>query len=528
MREYRRSLDAIVDSNGVGIRSGRTMRENIDYIVGSKGVLNDGNDNAELKICIANVNDSPEEALNALRAWRATAPEAAKYWPAMVRALIYTTPEAEPLSREVIDGIVSLDAADTRHLALRRLPRGLAGVLDAEVVVSRVGLSIADACTVANVDECIELLLSLAEHALGAFEQAVRPETKVGYQVHWMRPLGDSMRKPLAHIVFAIVSSLPASTVDRIALFRRLWAWLRQGWLDEFRYVKFDNEGAHRSEPHERIASILNTKEAANEAVKVLREETKTVQGSPTFRPLLFALLAQLDDPDALREALPASPTWQHHAMIASAYEKCGRGADAVAYLKTLRESADRDALLQRLLRETTTPDEAFASERPHPSNLDALMKRYGKSRQELVVVGVERMRRGEEDQWLDFLVREAEWKQALVVTKGADPECVLRILSTPLPQTQAHELARTCLEHVLDTKKVWRDAARAKEVVALLVNKTVELAPDAKARNKAMKQARTRTDKVIQKSADFFVRELAFALDEALLRHEAHFQPAG
>jgi hypothetical protein len=131
-------------------------------------------------------------------------------------------------------------------------------------------------------------------------------------------------------------------------------------------------------------------------------------------------------------------------------------------------------------------------------------------------------MRRGEENDWLEFLVRESEWKRALLATKAADPELVLRLLASALPPATAHELARTCLEHVLDTKKVWPNATRAKEVVALLLNQTLTLAPDAKSRAKALKQAHSRVDKVIAKSTDFFTRELAFALEDALTKHEA------
>jgi hypothetical protein len=497
------------------------MFDSLNYIVMSRRVIDDGYGLTTLKEHIAHVNSSHAQAVEAIRTWRSTDPEAARIWPFFLGGLLYTPHAVPELDEALLDAITAL--ASDAPSALRRVPKGLASVMDAEVVVRRLSESLGTLSGTEDARVRIEHLASLAEHALQAFDQAVRPETKVGYQQHWLRDLASSMRQPLAHILLGIVRALPQASVDRSALFSRLWAWLRMGWLDEFRYVKFDATSvARHNDWSDEIASILDTREALQEAVKVLRAETKTVQASPTFRPLLFALFTRLEDPDAMVEALPASPEWQRHEAIVHAYEKQGRSADAITYLNSLRASPDKDALLRRLLRETASPEEAFASEHPHPSNLAALMERYGKTKSELIDVGLERMRRGEENDWLEFLVRESEWKRALLATKAADPELVLRLLTTALPPATAHELARTCLEHVLDTKKVWSNATRAKEVVALLLNQTLALAPDAKSRAKALKQARSRVDKVIAKSTDFFTRELAFALEDALTKHEA------
>lgn len=500
------------------------MIDTLDEISLCRKMIDDGYGFTRLKEHIQFVNASPEQTVEALRTWRATNPEAARIWPFLLGGLLYTPRAVPPLDDSLLDAITALDT-QTNHTpaALRRLPKGLASVFDAEVVVTRLSQSLATLLDTPDATTRVEHLASLAEHALQAFDQAVRPETKVVYQQHWMRDLASSMRTPLAHIVDSIVTALQEANVDRGALFLRLWAWLRMGWLDEFRYVKFDPRVvARQSDWSGHIASILDTNEAVQSAVNVLRGETKTVQASPTFRPLLFTLLSRLEEPDAMKEALPASPTWRHHEAIANAYEKRERPDEAIAYLKSLRESPDRDACLQRLVRATASADDAFATERPHPANLHVLMSRYGKTQSELIDVGIERMRRGEADDWLDFLVLQREWKRALLVTKHADAENVLRLLDTDLPRTAAHDLARTALEHAFDARAVWPDAARAKESIARLLERALHFAADAKARTKVLKQTRTRTQRVITKGSDFFTRELAFALDEAITEHEA------
>jgi len=96
------------------------MRASIDHIVGSQGVVDDGHDNALLKISIAHVNDRPSEALEALRVWRDTEPEARARWPSILRALLYITADVEPLSRGVLDGVDALEASATGPPALPR------------------------------------------------------------------------------------------------------------------------------------------------------------------------------------------------------------------------------------------------------------------------------------------------------------------------------------------------------------------------------------------------------------------------
>lgn len=492
------------------------MIESVDYIIGSRGVIDDGYGLAQLKEHVAHVNRNPAPTLERVRSLRATTPDAAKYWPAWLGALLYLAETVEQLSDELVDGLVSLDP-DPKHVALRRLPAGLANVLDAEVVFRRVNRGLAELRTLTPLEHRIDALASLAEHALNAFDRAMRPDTKVGYQVHWLRPFADSMRTPLANILDQILRDVPTSNLNRQALFRRLWAWLRQGWLDQFRWV---STVPSAGEAHLRLAAMLETKADLEDAVALLRAETKTVQESPTFRPLLFELLSRLDDADGMRVALPASPTWAHHEAIVRAYEKLGQPDQAVTFLKTLRESAERNARLAKLLA-TTSQDEAFALERPLPSNLDSLGQRYAKSRTELIAVGLERMRPEYAKDWLAFLVREADWAHATMVAERANPEQVLALLTPSVPAAAAYELARTALEHLFDARHAWVDAERAKQVVRELFAKTLELVPDAKARAKVLKQARTRTNKVISKSSDFFTRELAFTLDEALAAHE-------
>lgn len=496
--------------------------DTIEAIVMSRQVIDDGNGMHALKLDIEAIERAPEEALEAIRQWRASTPDAEKYWPRMLGGLLYTPHAVAPLSDAFLDALVSLDVDDPRPLALRRLPAGLASTFDAEVALARMERGLSELQSEPHVEARIEGLASLAEHALGAFDQSVRPETKVAYKQHWMRALKDSMRAPLATLLDRILQGTEASHSDRGALFLRLWTWLRQGWLDELRYIK---TLPHSPEPlgdwSLRLARLPGSDDAVRAVVRQLQQETKTVQASPTFRPLLFALLTQLDDAEAMRAALPAGPQWAHHKAITSAFEKRGQAADAIAYLKTLRASVERDDALARLLRADATEDEAFASERPHPSNLDALMARYKKTKSELIDVGIERMRKTEVRDWLDHLVLHQDWKRALLLVKQANAEDVLRLLDTSLPSAASYDLARTALEHAFDARAVWPDAARAKEVIGMLLTKTLQFAPDAKARAKVRKQTRTRTQKVITKGTDFFTRELAFALEDALDKHE-------
>jgi len=118
--------------------------------------------------------------------------------------------------------------------------------------------------------------------------------------------------------------------------------------------------------------------------------------------------------------------------------------------------------------------------------------------------------------------VRHQDWKRALLVIKFANAEDVLRVLKLDLPPAATHDIARTALEHAFDLRAVWPDAERAKEVVCILLEKALGAAPDPQARIKTLKQARARTQRVIAKGGDFFMRELAFALDDVVSQYEA------
>jgi hypothetical protein len=350
----------------------------LEEIAGYHGVIDDGNGLYSLRELIAEVNRAPTELIALARRWRDETP--AESWPHRLAGLLYTPRAVPRLSGVLLDALVSLDGGP-EPIALRRFPAGVATPFDADVVVDRFWSSAMELGRETDVEQRIASYATLVERVLAAFDQAIRPETKVVHRDDTLRPFRERARLPIAHVLVEILRDARSCQIDRRALFRRLWTWLRQGWLDALRDENLPAQ----------LATLVMSADDVDDIVAMLRAETQSVRQSPTFRPLLFALLGQRGDADGMREALPPSPTWAHHEAIARAYEKADRRGDAVAFLQSLKPSTERDALLVRMLA-TTNQDAAFELERVHPSNLDTLAARYGKTRSELIARGLERM----------------------------------------------------------------------------------------------------------------------------------------
>lgn len=379
-------------------------------------------------------------------------------------------------------------------------------------------------------EERVNARSRLLAAALDAFEPRMLPgdDVPMWSDSAWggPEPLGShTMRRVLGPDVIALVRSIiadasVASASESDAALERMWDALEGGWLSILQGLRHD-----RYDLTPEVAALARSPGFAEAFAARIERESAHVSGKAIASHLRFWLLVRAVNEGApmalLEAAIPQGASWEHRKVVVDAYVASSRPEDAVRLLEASPSSAQRDRELARVLAASGKVREAARVERASPSRVKELAESSGVTSDSVTDAALDALRPGEGGPWLAKLVAAKDWKRAQRAAMRAHPDAFVVVLGGELPPKEGRALALKAIERVLSGDTTYIDAPRAKEVARAVWEAALALSPDAKSRAQLVRQARTRVNRVIAKSTDFFLRELAFDLDAALAEHE-------
>ncbi len=265
------------------------------------------------------------------------------------------------------------------------------------------------------------------------------------------------------------------------------------------------------------IVELCASPAVASRIADHLLAETATTRESPRCKSALFRLLARARRADEMRQHAPDA-SWESVAAIADVYEELGRTDDAIAVVEAHKPSAKRNAALKRLKTAAGRGAEALAHVTIEPEDVDRLARELGIDAPEIERVGRERAK--DKGPWLELALRRGAFDDAAqLATESFHPERLDALLgaSPAIPADLAFRIAARVLELALAPSTVWDDEARAKQVASAAIAAALEFAPDDKARARFVATTGKKLDRLVAKTRDYFLRELAFSVQDLL-----------
>lgn len=383
------------------------------------------------------------------------------------------------------------------------LPLGLTPIWAASAVVERVGLSIEEIRGAPDPVLRLEGWLALLERLETTFEKKGTADLEVVGDDDVRRPLGALLRRPFGAVVHALIDDAERTpTADRRAVFARAWAVMRAGWCESLRRGGVDESAL--------LALLANTRELAQGCSEHVEAEPASVRDGVGARRLRFELARRAGLPDVMRACLSSTATWAEHAAVVAAYGE--RTTDAIAYLSSLSTSAERDRALLALLSASGSTEEALSLEIILPAKLEALEAKHRVTRERLVELGLEKLRRGDEGVWLEYLLQHGDFVRAKKIATRCHPQLIVRALDRPIPQAPKAELLGKAIDGLFAAKTAYRDREEAERVV----RDVLAAAAAEPAAKKLLAQARKKASKALD-GADHFLRELAGTIEREL-----------
>jgi hypothetical protein len=355
--------------------------------------------------------------------------------------------------------------------------------------------------------------LRAVDSAVGQLDPTLRSDERVRvgdrsmYRAEAMAPTLNILVAPLVSDAALVGGDGPARAFDA------MWPALRRGFFDRTR-----EQGA------ELVALAVDDANGAHmlHALCALHESWK----NPRVRALVLALAARMQDPDALLAAMPTRASWNERMLLVSALEARGRRGEALDYLRAQKPNPGRDAAIARIVAASPAApvssvgndalDEALSGARIAPSQLTALAQRFSTDEDAIITRALAVTKLESDPAWLVELARRARWTDLVALAKKSHPLDLIDVIERA-PKEVARELSAITLERVFHQRVVWGDERKARLFVGRALRATLEHAEDAKQRAKALAKARSLADRVAAKNADWFTRELARELGDAV-----------
>jgi hypothetical protein len=356
--------------------------------------------------------------------------------------------------------------------------------------------------------------LRAVDSAVGQLDPSLRSDERVRvgdrsmYRAEAMAPTLNILVAPLVSDASLAGGDGPARAFDAI------WPAFRRGFFDRTR-----EQGA------ELLALAIDDASGAHmlHALCALPESWK----NPRVRAVVLALAARMQDPDALRAAMPTRATWSERMLLVTALEARGRHGEALEVLRAQKPNPARDAAIARIVAASPAAparspegnealDEALSGARIAPSQLPALAQRFSMDEDAILTRALAVTKLESDPAWLAELARRARWTDLVALAKKSHPLDLLDVIERA-PKEVARELSAITLERVFHQRVAWVDEHKARLFVGRALRATLDHADDAKQRAKALAKARSLANRVAAKNTDWFTRELARELSDAV-----------
>jgi hypothetical protein len=354
--------------------------------------------------------------------------------------------------------------------------------------------------------------LRAVDCAVGQLDPTLRADERVRvgdrsmYRAEAMAPTINILVGPLVSDAALSGGDGPARAFDAV------WPALRRGFFDRSR-----EQGA------ELLALAVDDASAEH----MLRAPCELPESwkNPRVRAVVLAIAERQRDPDALRAAISSRPSWAERMLLVTALEARGRATEALEYLREQKPNPARDAAIARLVAAAPpTHDaknhepllEALSGASIAPSQLPALAQRFSTDEDAVITCALTATKLESDPAWLAELARRARWTDLVALAKKSHPLDLLDVIERAPPEV-ARELSAITLERVFHQRVAWIDEFKARLFVGRALRATLDHAGDAKQRAKALAKARSLADRVAKKSNDWFTRELARELSDAV-----------